>query len=300
MPRRNPDPAAGKKAYETVFSRGGLALGVYRCRHQNVDRGPEQTTRSHTINVPTRGVYVKHGRHGAALVDVQRAVFFSGNETYRTSHPCGCGDAGYYLVVSPAHLRSLVADLDPDLAAGGREGFAFSDGPLPASAALETERLARDAAARVLDSLALEERTVALARSILEPAYRMRRTRPDSRPIEPRRARRELVERAAATLAADLDPALSLTDLGRRVGASPFHLSRVFHEVRGITLRDYRDRVRLHAALDRVLGGEKDLTRLALELGFSSHSHFTYRFRRAFGTAPSRLREEFASFRARP
>jgi len=33
-----------------------------------------------------------------------------------------------------------------------------------------------------------------------------------------------------------------------------------------------------------------DLTSLALDLGFSSHSHFTLAFRRAFGCTPSQFR----------
>jgi len=34
-----------------------------------------------------------------------------------------------------------------------------------------------------------------------------------------------------------------------------------------------------------------DLTMLALETGFSSHSHFSAVFRRAFGCTPSQFRE---------
>jgi AraC-like DNA-binding protein len=34
-----------------------------------------------------------------------------------------------------------------------------------------------------------------------------------------------------------------------------------------------------------------DLTQLALDLGFSSHSHFAASFRRAFGSTPSAFRE---------
>ena len=33
-----------------------------------------------------------------------------------------------------------------------------------------------------------------------------------------------------------------------------------------------------------------DLTELAMDLGFSSHSHFSARFRRAFGLTPSEFR----------
>ena len=47
--------------------------------------------------------------------------------------------------------------------------------------------------------------------------------------------------------------------------------------------------VRLRASLDRVAAGE-DLSALAFDLGFSSHSHFSASFRRAFGVTPSRVR----------
>jgi AraC family transcriptional regulator len=37
--------------------------------------------------------------------------------------------------------------------------------------------------------------------------------------------------------------------------------------------------------------GERELTAVAFDLGFSSHSHFTASFRRTFGAAPSALRK---------
>ena len=45
-----------------------------------------------------------------------------------------------------------------------------------------------------------------------------------------------------------------------------------------------------HAALDAVLDGGDDLTAIALDAGFASHSHFTARFRSFFGCTPAALR----------
>jgi AraC-like DNA-binding protein len=70
---------------------------------------------------------------------------------------------------------------------------------------------------------------------------------------------------------------------------SPFHLCRVFREMAGISLYDYVLHERLAQSLDTVLGGG-DLTGIALDAGFASHSHFTARFRRFFGCAPATLR----------
>jgi AraC family transcriptional regulator len=49
-------------------------------------------------------------------------------------------------------------------------------------------------------------------------------------------------------------------------------------------------RTRLRAALDRVVGGDGELTAIALDAGFASHSHFTARFRALFGVTPAEQR----------
>jgi AraC family transcriptional regulator len=51
-----------------------------------------------------------------------------------------------------------------------------------------------------------------------------------------------------------------------------------------------RQRLRLQDAALALGEGAEDLTRLALDLGFSSHSHFAQAFRAYFGTTPSRFR----------
>ena len=51
----------------------------------------------------------------------------------------------------------------------------------------------------------------------------------------------------------------------------------------------YHLRLRLARALDLAPEAE-DLTALGLDLGFSSHSHFTAAFRRAYGRAPGEFR----------
>jgi AraC family transcriptional regulator len=49
-------------------------------------------------------------------------------------------------------------------------------------------------------------------------------------------------------------------------------------------------RSRLAKALGIVLESDTDLTTVALETGFASHSHFTARFRGLFGLTPTDLR----------
>jgi AraC family transcriptional regulator len=46
----------------------------------------------------------------------------------------------------------------------------------------------------------------------------------------------------------------------------------------------------LRAALCEIADGARDLTALALELGFSSHAHFSFAFQRNFRASPSQIR----------
>jgi AraC-like DNA-binding protein len=74
------------------------------------------------------------------------------------------------------------------------------------------------------------------------------------------------------------------------VNASPFNFARIFQQQTGLPLHRYLTHLRLRAALER-LPETDDITTLALDLGFSSHSHFTDVFRREFGKTPSEYRK---------
>ena len=70
-----------------------------------------------------------------------------------------------------------------------------------------------------------------------------------------------------------------------------FHLSRVFRDRTGYTLHRYLLELRLREALNRLEDTGSDLTVLALDLGFCSHSHFTDSFGQTFGVPPSEFRK---------
>jgi AraC-like DNA-binding protein len=83
--------------------------------------------------------------------------------------------------------------------------------------------------------------------------------------------------------------AVTLTDLATAVGTSPFYLTRLFRRELGIPLHQYVLRLRLAIAMERIRQGADPLSRLAFDLGFSSHSHFSAAFRRVFGITPSQV-----------
>jgi AraC-like DNA-binding protein len=84
---------------------------------------------------------------------------------------------------------------------------------------------------------------------------------------------------------------MGLLALAKSVGCSPFHLSRVFRDVTGLTIPQYRNRLRVHDAMDRLADGADDLASIAAKSGFADHSHMTRSIVAQYGSPPSRLRE---------
>lgn len=144
---------------------------------------------------------------------------------------------------------------------------------------------------------AVEEEALALLRiTLTNSAYGSRTPRHLSLPTleedaETRRGHRHLAESVKTILVAAPGSPHRLNDLASMLGVSPSHLAHVFRAEVGLGLHQYLLQVRMALALDRLSDGASDLSRVAFDLGFATHSHFSAVFRRCFGMPPSRVRE---------
>ena len=102
------------------------------------------------------------------------------------------------------------------------------------------------------------------------------------------------VRRAKALLHDYPDGRLSLSQIACDLGVTPIYLTQCFKRSEGMPLYQYQTLLRLCRALER-LPDRKDITDLAFELGFSSHSHFSAVFRSQLGTTPSQYRSRAAN-----
>jgi len=97
------------------------------------------------------------------------------------------------------------------------------------------------------------------------------------------------VRAAKAVLHEADEPRVTLSEVAAKVGVSAIHLTQAFKRAEGVPLYRYQSQLRLGRALAE-LPEREDITDLALELGYSSHSHFTANFRSALGVTPSDYR----------
>lgn len=95
---------------------------------------------------------------------------------------------------------------------------------------------------------------------------------------------------AREVIAADHAAAGGLLPLAEFLGVSPYQLSRAFTRELGISLTQYRNRVRVGRALERLEDGEPSLATLAADLGFADQAHLTRTIRRHVGHTPTAVR----------
>lgn len=72
----------------------------------------------------------------------------------------------------------------------------------------------------------------------------------------------------------------------QQLGVSGRTLGRRFERESGVTLRDWRHKLRLFLAVEWLCAG-RNITEIALDLGYASTSAFSYMFRQAMGVSPS-------------
>lgn len=106
---------------------------------------------------------------------------------------------------------------------------------------------------------------------------------------ETRSAHRDAIGRARLTMNERFGEALTLDEIASATCYSKYHLSRVFRAYTGITIHRYLTRVRLVTGLE-MLGDGVSVTEVAHRNGFSSSSHFSTSFVRAYGLTPSDAR----------
>jgi AraC-like DNA-binding protein len=101
-----------------------------------------------------------------------------------------------------------------------------------------------------------------------------------------KRAQRERVEHAQSILREHMQEPPGLDDLARRVGCSPFYLSRLFSQHIGQTLQQYLREIRLERAAELLRTGQCNVTEAAMTVGYNSLSHFSTAFHEAYGCCP--------------
>lgn len=274
-----------------------LVIGRFTASPESPEFETAGSVASPQFVFPRMSVWIEHEGVSPFVADPNCVTCYNGGEPYRRRAIATQGDVSDWFKLRRDVVLQAVRAVDP---AAEDEAVPFRFPRMAAAPQIclaERSLFERVSSGGAVDPLEVEERVVALLVRLLRGAMPSA-GKPREAGVSTAARRRELVERAKAQLGHDLDQPRSLAAIASALDCSPFHLCRVFQRDAGTTLHAYRTQLRLRHALDRLLAAPVDLTELALETGFSHHSHFTWAFRRAFGVTPSRARQLLTAERA--
>lgn len=245
-------------------------------------RTPEALTAELQIVLTLRGAFVYERGSSHSLLTANQALFIAPGDVSRDrfvdEHPLD------YMLVTP-HVDA-VGSMVGEVAAAGWRKLERDTRVSGASARLQHAASALWSLCQYgsRDDTEIEERSVQLLSVLFSsPAPRGRAERGQSRLIG---AVKELIGTGRERW--------SLTGIAAQLQVSPAYLTDLFRRHEGVSLARYQRRLRLSRALVE-LPHTADIAALALDLGFSSHAHFSTAFRATYGETPSTYRQRLRS-----
>ena len=273
------------KPVERILYRSDVAaVGSFRCPSVHPlyrDSGP---CTHHTFVFPRSFTEIRHDDGRRFVGGPDSVALYNQHQTYFRKRISDV-DASDWYVVADDLLREAIAEHDRASSERHARPFRFTHARVDAETYLLQRRVFDAVRTRAdVDAGWVDETVLGVLRRVLASAY------DESVPAPISRGDVDRVEEAKRIIAERVTSVVSLRELARGVDSSPFRLCRTFKAQTGETLTSYRHSLRLRLALDRLRDRRTDLTDLALDLGYSSHSHFTAVFRRRFGITPSAVR----------
>jgi len=270
---------------EVIFAGDVVKIGRWRLPATHPRFANSGPVRHYLFVFPRTSAWIRHVGGKPFVADANIVTYYNREQEYMRGVIAAVGDCCDYYAIDPVVLRQVVSTWDPAAADEPRRILRFTHGPSDAESYLAQRAVfshARSTASP--DRLFVESTMVDVLARVVGLAYRTRASRLP--------ANIDVVEHAREILARRFASQISLAALADETGVSIFHLCRLFRALTGETIHGYRNQLRLRAALHALLDSRAALSDVALSVGYSSHSHFTAAFRRAFGVTPSQVRRE--------
>ncbi len=268
-----------------IFRTPHISVGAFRCPVSHPSFRYTGPTEHFLVAFPRTGVWIRHAGSRAFVADPRVVTIYNAGQEYTRAPMHPDGDRCEWFGLSGEMARDVARAADSRAPHDSTRPFRFthahSDPQLYFRQRLLFDRLKAGAC----DAFEAEEEVLGIVHRVLRLASSGRHC--SGKLID---AHRDLAEQARAELVRHATTAMTLGALASRLGVSPWHLCRVFRAATGTSLHAFRLDLRLRMALERLENPAADISRMAHELGFSSHSHFTAAMRGRLGCTPSGFR----------
>jgi AraC-like DNA-binding protein len=274
------------------FADDRFAVADWHCNGTGSIAPPaDEFTRHFEINLHRRGWHIRSVARHRYFIDPLHHSLWPADSGFRLSNNTAQPQAATLLFVAQDLIEESIATIDGAGAAALRQ---LRTSPAHWRSSELTACHARLLATHPEDRLALEEHSLALIRRVVAEAAGAGEVG-----VRTQSARRAAaVDKARSYILSRYREALSVSSIAAASGIAPSTLCESFPQAVGMPVWRYVQRLRMEDAALALGEGVTDLSRLALDLGFSSHSHFTQAFRAHFGATPSGFSQTLYSSRS--
>jgi len=278
-----------QKTSRYLYQSGLIHIAQFRL-HPNDPNfcGPHQTSGGALVVFPRTSVTITHEGKKPVTASPNMVMFYNNGQVYSRGMVSEKGDLcdvfGFKTSLILDAIRPYRANVDETQAL-----FEFSHGPSDSASYLMQRMIVNYIqSAEQPDHLLVDETIISILKQVIEHCYGLRKSHPLSKKAVSHE--KDVVEALRRLLSLQFEKDISLNLLASHVNYSPFHLCRIFQRHTGKSIHQYLKELRLRTALEFATQPNTDLSYLALQVGFSSHSHFTEAFRKTFGIPPTHLR----------
>lgn len=277
---------------QIIFATESVVAAKFQCSPKDPrfrDSGPSGHC---AVTFPRTSVWIRYSGSRSIVADPTVSTIYNPGQEYTRAELSSDGDRCDWLGVSPGIAFAISEAIDSHAQDRPDKPFLRELAPVDARLYLAQRRFFTRLERGSIDPFEAEEKIVGFVATVIRNAYGG--TRPSDAP-RAEDAHRDIVQRARAEIAKSVAEHVTLDRLASRLGVSAFHLCRIFRERTGTTMHQYRLELRLRLALEKMAGSRADLSRVAFDLGFSSHSHFSAMVRRQYGKTPTAVRQMVTS-----
>ncbi len=231
--------------------------------------------------------WISQGRETRFNTEGGMVGFFSADEEEHTlAVSTDTSVKAFILSIPPAHLQSIASSEGLTPAGASQACPMFHDAVIRASL---MRLVAAERGCTIAHDLGAEVAARCLVLRLTELMYgRTPDWRGDASTFD-HRTMGKLVD----YIDAHLQHFTPLADLASQCEMSPSHFAKKFRLSAGLSLQRFVNRRRLTASMALLESGSTALSQVALDLGFSSQSHFTRMFSSLTGVTPANYRRQF-------
>ena len=281
MARRSRYGEPGSAAGRSLARGDGWSVDDVICTSGPADRPFEERHSRVSMAIVVAGTFQYRSTTGRVLLSPGSVLLGNAGDCFECGHEHAAGDRCVAFNYSPQYFERVAVDTG-----AGDVALRFPTPHLPALR--ESARMVARSCAALLTPAAehsWEEIALRFAAHVARLTSRRR--------VTPREVPARVLARVTDVVRSiERSPAesLSLDQLARVAGLSPYHFLRTFERVTGLTPHQYVRRARLREAAMRLSLGRSRVIDVAFESGFRDVANFNRAFRAEFDVSPRRFR----------